>query len=74
MTWQPCAYARRWPELWAPLTPFDRWCLSRALADPLNDRTWTRQDICDLIDVMTGKITDDEYECRAAHRAIDSLA
>lgn len=69
MVWSPCVYARRWPELWEPLTESERWVLSLALADdPPGDAS--RSEIADLADYVAGTITADEYEQRAEWRMV----
>ena len=69
MVWSPCVHARRWPELWEPLTESERWVLSQALADdPPGDAS--RGEIADLADYVAGTVTADEYEQRAEWRMV----
>jgi hypothetical protein len=69
MMWSPCAYARRWPELWEPLSESDRWVLSQTLAeDPSAEMS--RAEVADLARYLAGTITADEYEQRAEWRLV----
>jgi hypothetical protein len=69
MMWSPCAHARRWPELWEPLSEADRWVLSQTLADDHSEDV-SREEVADLARYLAGDITADEYELRAAWRQV----
>ncbi|KAA0017660.1 hypothetical protein [Antrihabitans cavernicola] len=70
MTWEPCKYARRWPELWAPLTSRQRRELSDSLGD--DDAVPTRSDVADLADYVAGSITAEQYQQHRDWRAVSA--
>jgi hypothetical protein len=67
MPYEPCRYARRWPELFEPLDDEQKQRISDALA---NNRLegWEpdRDDVADLIDRELGRIDAAEYVRRTA--------
>jgi len=62
MAYEPCRYARRWPELFEPLDDEQKQRVSDALA---NNRleSWEpgRDDVADLVDRELGRIDTAEY-------------
>jgi hypothetical protein len=67
MSYTPCRYARRWPQLWARL-PDDRarQSLSDALANGrLEGVEPTRDDVELLVARACGELTDAEFAARA---------
>ena len=63
MSYPPCRYARRWPELWAQLpTDNDRRRLSQNLASGrLDGQEPSRAFVAAFIDRMLGRITREEF-------------
>jgi len=63
MSYPPCRYARRWPELWAPQrSDADRWRLSQNLASGrLDGQEPSRAFVAAFIDRMLGRITREEF-------------
>jgi hypothetical protein len=60
MSYPPCRYARRWPELWAVQLPTDadRWRLSQNLASGrLDGQEPSRAFVAAFIDRMLCRIT-----------------
>jgi len=67
MSYTPCRYARRWPQLWARL-PDDRarQSLSDALANGrLEGMEPTEADVALLVARARGELTDAEFAARA---------
>lgn len=70
MAYTPCRYARRWPELFAPLDDDQKWSVSQALANGrLEGWEPTREEVADLIDRAREVISADEYRARVLDRA-----
>jgi len=63
MSYPPCRYARRWPELWAQLrSDNDRRILSSILASGrLDGQEPSRAFVAAFIDRMLGRITREEF-------------
>jgi len=63
MSYPPCRYARRWPELWAQLpSDNDRRILSSILASGrLDGQEPSRAFVAAFIDRMLGRITCEEF-------------
>lgn len=67
MPYQPCRYARRWPDLFEPLDDAQRQRLSDALAiGRLEGWEPDRDDVADLADRELGRIDAREYARRTA--------
>ncbi len=68
MSYPPCRYARRWPELWAQLpSDNDRRILSSILASGrLDGQEPSRAFVAAFINRMLGRITREECEQDAA--------
>jgi hypothetical protein len=70
MTYQPCRYAQRWPELFEPLDDAQKQRISDALANGrLEGWEPEREDVADLIDRELGRIDRSEYVRRTMARA-----
>jgi len=71
MSYTPCTYAQRWPELWARL-PDDRarQSLSNALANGrLEGMEPTRELVEDQVARARGEMSRDEFQARSRARA-----
>ncbi|GAB2562365.1 antitoxin VbhA family protein [Kribbella endophytica] len=62
MTYEPCRYARQWPELFEPLDDAQKQRVSDVLASGRLDG-WEpdREDVSDLVDRELGRIDAAEY-------------
>jgi len=70
VTWRPCVYGQRWPELFGQL-PDDRarHVVSQTLADSrLEGKIHNREDVADLIDFVLGRITAEDRIERGMQR------
>lgn len=76
MTHRECRYSRRWPEIWASLTPEEGRVLSQVLAGQcLTGGEPTRGEALALSEYMTWRIDATEYgrrvgRARSAHRRV----
>jgi len=71
MSYTPCRYARRWPDLWAAL-PDDRarWGLTDTLANGrLEGMEPDRELVADLVAQWRGELSGDQARARALARA-----
>lgn len=76
MAYEPCRYARRWPELWEVL-PDDRarQGLTNTLANGrLEGMEPDRELVEDLVAQELGEITGDEFRARSLARAREETA
>lgn len=70
MSYAPCRYAARWPELFAPLSDEQKQGISDALANGrLEGDEPTPQEVADLVALELGRIDHQEYQHRALERA-----
>jgi Antitoxin VbhA len=67
MSYEPCRYARRWPELFEPLDDAQKQIISDVLANGrLEGWEPERDDVADLVDRELGRIDSAEYARRTA--------